>query len=67
MHRGLFLTHPRCSLPTLRLGEGGSRARTRDSKERPEGAARVLDVLMVVLTVAFFAASFALVAWLERV
>jgi len=27
----------------------------------------MLDVLMVALTVAFFAASFALVAWLERV
>jgi len=27
----------------------------------------MLDVLMVLLTVAFFAASFALVAWLERV
>jgi len=27
----------------------------------------MLDVLMVALTVAFFALSFALVAWLERV
>ena len=28
---------------------------------------RMLDLLMIALTVVFFAAAFALVAWLERV
>jgi hypothetical protein len=30
-------------------------------------ARRMLDLLMIVLTVVFFSAAFALVAWLERV
>jgi hypothetical protein len=30
-------------------------------------SADMLDVLMIALTVVFFAAAFALVAWLERV
>jgi uncharacterized membrane protein len=30
-------------------------------------ARRMLDLLMIVLTVVFFAAAFALVAWLDRV
>jgi uncharacterized membrane protein len=34
--------------------------------ERQE-ARRMLDLLMILLTVVFFAAAFALVAWLERV
>jgi hypothetical protein len=36
--------------------------------ERPgRQGVRMLDLLMIVLTVVFFAAAFALVAWLERV
>jgi hypothetical protein len=37
------------------------------SGHRRQGGAGMLDVLMVTLTVVFFAVAFAMIAWLERV